>query len=187
MTGEKVWSPEDVEKLTQPTKGFLCKLSANAYGIDFQEFKIRDYENNRVVFEVQKGPEPPLPPGFDLDSLPDDVRYIRYNFDADFLKIRTVGTTLVFSVGPKELKNFRMIERHYFKNRLIKSYDFNFGFCIPNSTNSWEAIYEMPELPTDLIREMITSPYETKSDSFYFVDGQLVMHNKAEYAYHVKE
>lgn len=37
-------------------------------------------------------------------------------------------------------------ERHYFRNKLIRSYDFNFHFCIPNSTNTWEAIYEMPEL-----------------------------------------
>lgn len=30
---------------------------------------------------------------------------------------------------------------------------------------------------------MILNPYETKSDSFYFVGDQLVMHNKAEYDY----
>lgn len=30
---------------------------------------------------------------------------------------------------------------------------------------------------------MIEHPYETKSDSFYFVDDVLVMHNKADYAY----
>jgi len=30
---------------------------------------------------------------------------------------------------------------------------------------------------------MIDNPFMTKSDSFYFVDGQLVMHNKAQYAY----
>jgi hypothetical protein len=30
---------------------------------------------------------------------------------------------------------------------------------------------------------MIDSPWETKSDSFYFVEGKLVMHNKAEYNY----
>ena len=29
------------------------------------------------------------------------------------------------------------------------------------------------------------APFETKSDSFYFVDGKLVMHNKAEYAYNL--
>jgi len=34
-----------------------------------------------------------------------------------------------------------------------------------------------------LVREMIASPYETRSDSFYFVDDCLVMHNKADYAY----
>ena len=30
---------------------------------------------------------------------------------------------------------------------------------------------------------MIDHPYKTKSDSFYFVEDQLVMHNKADYAY----
>ena len=30
---------------------------------------------------------------------------------------------------------------------------------------------------------MIDSPYETSSDSFYFVGEALVMHNKAEYKY----
>lgn len=30
---------------------------------------------------------------------------------------------------------------------------------------------------------MIANPFETRSDSFYFVDNCLVMHNKADYAY----
>ncbi len=38
-----------------------------------------------------------------------------------------------------------MIERHYFKNKLIKSYEFEVPFCIPNTVNSLEAIYELPE------------------------------------------
>ena len=33
------------------------------------------------------------------------------------------------------------------------------------------------------VKELVEHPYETKSDSFYFVEGRLVMHNKAEYAY----
>lgn len=33
------------------------------------------------------------------------------------------------------------------------------------------------------VREMIVHPYETQSDSFYFVDNKLVMHNKADYSY----
>ena len=30
---------------------------------------------------------------------------------------------------------------------------------------------------------MIENPYMTKSDTFYFVDNVLIMHNKADYAY----
>jgi hypothetical protein len=30
---------------------------------------------------------------------------------------------------------------------------------------------------------MIDHPFETKSDSFYFVQDKLIMHNKAEYDY----
>lgn len=30
---------------------------------------------------------------------------------------------------------------------------------------------------------MIANPYETKSDSFYFAEDQLIMHNKASYKY----
>lgn len=33
------------------------------------------------------------------------------------------------------------------------------------------------------VNEMIANPFETRSDSFYFVDNCLVMHNKADYAY----
>jgi protein unc-119 len=31
------------------------------------------------------------------------------------------------------------------------------------------------------VTDMIENPFETKSDSFYFVDGKLIMHNKASY------
>jgi len=90
---------------------------------------------------------------------------------------------LDFAVGPEAVQGFRMIERHYFRNQLIKSFDFAFGFIIPNSTNSWEAIYDVPPLGDELIQQMIDNPYDTQSDSFYFVGDTLIMHNKAAYAY----
>ena len=31
----------------------------------------------------------------------------------------------------------RMIERHFFRGRHLKTFDFNFGFCIPDSKNTW--------------------------------------------------
>ena len=30
---------------------------------------------------------------------------------------------------------------------------------------------------------MVDCPYDTRSDSFYFVEEKLIMHNKADYAY----
>ena len=33
------------------------------------------------------------------------------------------------------------------------------------------------------VQDMIDNPYETRSDSFYFVEDRLIMHNKADYAY----
>ncbi|KAJ8614460.1 hypothetical protein CTAYLR_000830 [Chrysophaeum taylorii] len=76
-----------------------------------------------------------------------------------------------------------MIERHYFRDNLIKSFDFSFGFGIPGSTNTWEAVYDMPPLDSQLVDDMIAHPYETESDSFYFVGDKLIMHNKAYYKY----
>lgn len=76
-----------------------------------------------------------------------------------------------------------MIERHYLRDRLIRSYDFDFGFCIPNSTNTWEAIYDIPTLDEATQKDMVAHPFAATSDSFYFVNDELVMHNKAQYEY----
>ena len=46
-----------------------------------------------------------------------------------------------------------------------------------------EHIYEFPEMNADEVRQMVANPFETKSDSFYFVDDVLIMHNKADYSY----
>jgi hypothetical protein len=91
--------------------------------------------------------------------------------------------SLEFSNGDLEVEKFRMIERHYFRDRLVKSFDFKFGFVPPNTRNTWDVIYDVPLLEDDLVNQMLASPYETRSDSFYFVGGKLIMHNMAEYKY----
>jgi len=49
----------------------------------------------------------------------------------DTLIIFTLNNISVeFATCPEAIPNFRMIERHYFKNKLIKSFDFSFGFCV---------------------------------------------------------
>ena len=71
---------------------------------------------------------PDIDPAMIPPELEDQVRCIQYDFGSDFLQLRTIGTQLTFSIGPHEVPNFRMIERHYFRNYLIRSFDFTFGF-----------------------------------------------------------
>lgn len=186
MTQPKI-TPEYVLGLTKPTETFLCPLSANTYNIQFLSFRVRDVENGYVLFEISRDENDPDPAqALDENLSPEEeaeYRTVRYHFGPDFFKLKTIGTTLTFSVGDKPVKNFQMIERHFFRNHLLHDYDFKFPFCIPNSTNDWETIYSIPNITEEMKKEMIAHPYETSSDSFYFVDGELVMHNKAEYDY----
>uniref|UniRef100_T2MJF7 Protein unc-119 homolog B n=2 Tax=Hydra vulgaris TaxID=6087 RepID=T2MJF7_HYDVU len=175
--------PEDVSHLNRATENYLIDGRNNEFKINFTRFKIRDIETGEVLFEISK-PDDESDDGLDYDESDDDSgRFVRYRFSEDFLKLKSVGATIEFTVGPKPLENFRMIERHFFRDRLLKSFDFTFGFCMPNSKNTCEHIYEFPSLTQSEIDEIVSSPYETRSDSFYFVNNRLVMHNKADYAY----
>ncbi|XP_062854770.1 protein unc-119 homolog B [Trichomycterus rosablanca] len=178
-------SPEEVLALRAVTRDYLCKPEDNIYNIDFTRFKIRDLETGTVLFEIAKPPHCDVEDEDEenVDADTSTGRFVRYQFTSAFLKLRTVGATVEFTVGDRPVSNFRMIERHYFRDRLLKNFDFDFGFCIPNSRNTCEHIYEFPQLPDELIRQMVERPYETRSDSFYFVDNKLIMHNKADYAY----
>lgn len=171
---------EDVLKLDRITDDYLCAVTANVYKIDFTKFKIRDMESGGVLFEIAK---PEGASDVSLSSDPNAGRYVRYEFPPEFLKLRQIGATVEFTIGEKPVNSFRMIERHYFRDKVIKSFDFDFGFCMPSSLNTCEHIYDLPALSNDLMREMVQQPFQTKSDSFYFVDGKLIMHNKADYAY----
>jgi hypothetical protein len=129
-------TPDSVLKLTEATSDFLCPLTANTYGIDFLYFRIRDLDSGTVLVEVAKEEEDPKEEGKVEEPVDDSIsRTIKYHFGPDFLNLRTIGTTLEFSIGELAVINFRMIERHYFRDTLLKSFDFNLEFCIPNSRN----------------------------------------------------
>ena len=187
MAEESV-SRDYVKNLTEPTDKFLCPISANEHKVQFLTFRIRDLDKEKIIFEVVRDAESDDDLIFD-DSLfePEqlhELRSIKYDMSREFLDIKTIGTFLEFKVGDdKPMKNFTMIERHYYKKKLIKSYEFTFPFCIPGSINTWENIYEMPELTEEVKLDMIANPMGTETDSFYFVGDSLIMHNKAYFSY----
>ncbi|KAG8339807.1 putative GMP PDE delta subunit [Trypanosoma vivax] len=184
-------TPEQVLQFTSPAADFLCPVTANIYNIEFYSFVIRDDETKRVMFQVER--DAAGHPSVDfIASLPKDrqdaLRTIYYRFPPSMLRSTRISASLVFGVnGDKPAPNFRMIERHYFRNTLVKSFDFTFGFCIPHSRNTWEALYDMPKLNDEWLKAIESGSNEMVSDSFYFVDGRLVMHNKAFYSYNAPE
>jgi len=193
-------TPDVVRNYKEFTPKFLCGLDANIYNIQFKRFRIRDMESDFVLFDVgddsdtnnkeqkkkteeEKKEEMEKAKKIEEEDIYKSPRMIRYHLGPDFLDLKNLGSSLTFSVGDKPVKDFLMIERHYFNNILIKSFEFKFDFCIPNSVNSWESIYTIPEIEPELKKKMIEEPWHTKSDSFYFVGDKLIMHNKAIYNY----
>ena len=165
--------------LQEPTDRFLCRLGDNWPNFQFGGFKIRDCVSNITLVEVPAQ-------NVDNDISDDDdpsTRVIKYHLGPQFLKLRMVGLTLNFGIGEREIKNLQMVERHYFRGNVIRSYDFKFGFVIPNSNNSWEFIYDLPELTPEQKQEIIDAPWEVMSDSFFFAEGELIIHNRAIYNY----
>ena len=172
-------TPDYVQSLTEPTANFLCRLSDNTYNVKFGAFRIRDMISKLTLVDVKAN---------ELDAkvteeMDPSVRLVRYHFGPGFLALQTIALQVEFSIAEKAVPNMMMIERHYFRGKCIKSYDFKFGFCMPNTTNTLEMIYDLPQLSDEEKKEMIDAPYETKSDTFFFVDNQLIIHNRAAYNY----
>ena len=74
---------------------------------------------------------------------------LRIKLKGMFIKNFFCIFSVEFIVGDNPVSNFRMIERHFFQDKLLKTFDFSFGFCIPNSKNTCEHIYEFPTLTSE--------------------------------------
>ena len=149
----EVVTPDYVRSLTGPTDQFLCRLSDNWPKVAFKGFKIRDMISNITLVDE------PAEEIEDEDTLNEEddpsKRQIKYHFGPDFLQLQTVGLTMRFGIGGQPIQNLEMIERHYFKGRVIQDYSFQFGFVIPNSTNEWEFVYDMPDFTEEEAQEIV--------------------------------
>lgn len=94
-------TPDDVLRFDRITDTYLCNPEANVYDIDFTRFKIRDLETGTILFEIAK---PPTDFGVESEGSddtqeesldPNAGRFVRYQFTPQFLKLKTVGATLV--------------------------------------------------------------------------------------------
>lgn len=71
------------------------------------------------------------------------------------LKCRAVSREINFS-SAEPMERFRLEQKVLFKGRCLEEWFFEFGFVIPNSTNTWQsAIQAAPEsqmMPADVLK-----------------------------------
>ncbi|KAL0212730.1 hypothetical protein RCL1_006356 [Eukaryota sp. TZLM3-RCL] len=174
----------EILSLKTPPSSLLVSPADNPYDFRFTEFRIRDPVDNSILFHISEDPAHTTVGSVDFDRESDPLGpIIKYTFPKRFLDLDTVATSISFCNGDQPIQSFRMIERFHFRGKLIKEFDFSFGFVIPNTTNSMESIYPMPYLKSSIKKQIMENPFETISDSFYFVGDELVMHNRALYAF----
>lgn len=176
---------DSVNAMQEPSDRFLCPINANIYDMDFTGFVIRTipmYQGveSKILFQVAQPPGLPPP---SQRNLTDSSRQINYRFPGSFIHEKFIGTTLQFTNGPHEAHNFRMVERHYFDRTFLRGYDFVMPYVIPHTSNTWEMQYELPDLTDEWKATLYQYPGYIKSDTFIFVNDQLVMHLRATYSY----
>ena len=179
---------EDAKNLTQPTDRILCTLEDNRY-IRFGEYMVCDYDSRtqllHVTAEVNKQQDDFARQMEQDGQLTMEMRTLRHDFSRQFFHLRNLELNLQFTNvnGDQPLSDLVLIEKHFFQGQILHQYEFNFPFCVPKSTNQWQYVYELPQLSAEQQQQMIDAPYETQSDSFFFAEGKLIVHNKAAYKY----
>ena len=89
-----------MKDLKEPTEKFLCKLSDNWPHLRFGGFKIRDIVSGFTLVEVHDDEIDNGENGTLSEEDDPSTRVIKYHLGPDFLRLRTVGLTLMFSNGP---------------------------------------------------------------------------------------
>jgi len=129
---------------------------------------LRDADTGKILWQ-----------GNDDLSVPEDEHEARV--PKKILKCRAVSREINFtSVEPME--KFRLEQKVLFKGRCLEEWNFDFGFVIPNSTNTWQSLIEAaPEsqmMPAKVLNGNVV--IETQ-----FFDGDLLVSTSKVRLYYV--
>uniref|UniRef100_A0A1I8GTY4 Phosphodiesterase delta-like protein n=2 Tax=Macrostomum lignano TaxID=282301 RepID=A0A1I8GTY4_9PLAT len=97
-------------------------------GFKLNWMNLRDGESGKIMWQGSE----------DL-SLPDSEHEARV--PKRILKCKSVSRELNFT-SQEQMENFRLEQKIYFKGTVIEEWNFEFGFVIPGSTNTWQSIIE---------------------------------------------
>ncbi|KAI1235919.1 hypothetical protein IHE44_0002010 [Lamprotornis superbus] len=89
---------------------------------------LRDAETGKILWQ---GTEDLSVPGVEHEA----------RVPKKILKCKAVSRELNFS-SAEQMEKFRLEQKVYFKGQCLEEWFFEFGFVIPNSTNTWQSLIE---------------------------------------------
>ncbi|XP_035987556.1 retinal rod rhodopsin-sensitive cGMP 3',5'-cyclic phosphodiesterase subunit delta isoform X1 [Fundulus heteroclitus] len=112
-------------------------------GFKLNWMNLRDAETGKVLWQ---GTEDLSVPGVEHEA----------RVPKKILKCKAVSRELNFS-STEQLEKFRLEQKVFFKGQCLEEWFFEFGFVIPNSTNTWQSLIEAaPEsqmMPANVLTE----------------------------------
>ncbi|XP_070562009.1 retinal rod rhodopsin-sensitive cGMP 3',5'-cyclic phosphodiesterase subunit delta-like [Ptychodera flava] len=106
----------------------LAKADDILKGFKLNWMNLRDAENGKILWQSNE----------DL-SIPETEHEARV--PKKILKCKSVSREINFS-SIEQMDKFRLEQKVMFKGRCLEEWYFDFGFVIPNSTNTWQSIIE---------------------------------------------
>ena len=183
-----------VKSLKSFTDSFLCELDENIYNFGFTKFVLKSIDSclnikEKVLFDLKIDSfninEEIIKRSKEIKDIYKNPRMIRYHLTKDVLD-NDMKLTLSYKNESKYGFFLKMIENHYYDNKLIEQICQDFGFCMPYSENERDIIYKKNSQGFKNISK-ISGSFEIKTDTFFFANDKLIIHNKTLFYFSQKE
>jgi hypothetical protein len=142
------FSIDDARNLKQAAPKIYCTLGDNTV-MRFGAYSVKDPDSGVTLVAIS-GEENKLQDEYarmreTSNQLTFDDRVVKHEFSRHFFLLKRLELNLEFHVVSKEpIKKLVLIEKHYFKDKLLSEFEFPFPFCMAGSTNTWQYTYELP-------------------------------------------
>jgi retinal rod rhodopsin-sensitive cGMP 3',5'-cyclic phosphodiesterase subunit delta len=84
----------------------------------------------------------------------------------------------------KEISSLSLVQRFLLNGLCIENWSFQFGYCIPNSTNTWQQVIQSARGKDQMMKATDMSG-KVIIDTCFYDKGDLIYQNKAK-VYYVK-
>ncbi|XP_037857309.1 retinal rod rhodopsin-sensitive cGMP 3',5'-cyclic phosphodiesterase subunit delta isoform X3 [Chlorocebus sabaeus] len=111
---------------------------------------LRDAETGKILWQ---GTEDLSVPGVEHEA----------HVPRKILKCKAVSRELNFS-STEQMEKFRLEQKVYFKGQCLEEWFFEFGFVIPNSTNTWQSLIEAAPESQMMPASVLTGVMKIKCD-----------------------